>query len=206
MSVKIRMSRMGRRHRPFYRINAVDSRTPRDGRILEKLGHFDPIEKDESKQVVLDIERVQFWLDQGAVPSDTVIDILKKLGVTTKLGEQNKARRDRAKAIARKKSKPFNEAERIAVQKKIEAEAKAVEDAAKAAEEAAKAKEEAAKKAEEEAAAAVKAAEEAEAAKAKAAEEAAAAKKAEEEAAAAAKAAEEAAPAETTEEAAPEGE
>ena len=157
MAVKIRMTRMGRRHRPFYRINAVDSRTPRDGRILEKLGHFDPIEKDESKQVVLDTERVQFWLDKGAVPSDTVIDILNKLGVTTKAGEQKKARREKAKAIARKKSKPFNQAERIAAQKKAEAEAAAAEEAAK--------------KAEEEAAAAAKAAEEAAAASEEAAPE-----------------------------------
>ena len=53
MSVKIRMTRMGRRHRPFFRINAIDSRAPRDGRILEKLGHYDPILKDVDKQVVI---------------------------------------------------------------------------------------------------------------------------------------------------------
>ncbi len=53
MAVKLRLMRMGRRHRPFFRINAVDARTPRDGRILEKLGHYDPIEKDPAKQVVL---------------------------------------------------------------------------------------------------------------------------------------------------------
>ena len=51
MSVKIRMTRMGRRHRPFFRINAVESTTPRDGRILEKLGHYDPIEKNAEKQI-----------------------------------------------------------------------------------------------------------------------------------------------------------
>ena len=60
MSVKIRMTRIGRRHRPFFRINAIDSRAPRDGRILEKLGHYDPIEKDESKQVILKLERIQY--------------------------------------------------------------------------------------------------------------------------------------------------
>ena len=59
MAVKLRFTRMGRRHRPFFRINAVDSRTPRNGKILEKLGHYDPIEKDKDKQVVLDLERGQ---------------------------------------------------------------------------------------------------------------------------------------------------
>ena len=76
MAVKIRMTRMGRRHRPFFRINVVESRTPLGGRIIEKLGHYDPIEKDQSKQLVLDIERVQQWLDKGAVPSDAVSEIL----------------------------------------------------------------------------------------------------------------------------------
>ncbi|MHC4654774.1 MAG: 30S ribosomal protein S16, partial [Planctomycetota bacterium] len=46
MAVKLRLMRLGRRHRPFFRINAIDSRAPRDGRIIEKLGHYDPIEKD----------------------------------------------------------------------------------------------------------------------------------------------------------------
>lgn len=66
------MTRMGRRHRPFYRINAVSVCTPRDGRILEKLGHYDPIEKDPAKQVVLNLERVRYWIGQGALASDTV--------------------------------------------------------------------------------------------------------------------------------------
>ena len=71
MAVKLRMTRMGRRHRPFFRINAVEARTPRDGRILEKLGHYDPIEKDPAKQVVLNRERTEYWLDKAAIPSRT---------------------------------------------------------------------------------------------------------------------------------------
>jgi small subunit ribosomal protein S16 len=181
MAVKIRMMRLGRRHRPFYRINAVDGRTPRDGRILEKLGHFDPIEKDASKQLVLDLERVQHWLGLGAIPSESVDDILAKQGLKTKFFIERKKRREKAKAIARAKGKPFNTAERIAVVKAAEAAVLAAEEAAKAAEEAAKAKAEA-----EEAKA--KAAEEAKAAK----EEAKAAKEAAKAAAAEAKAAPEA--------------
>lgn len=151
MSVKIRMTRMGRRHRPFFRINAVDSRTPRDGRILEKLGHYDPLEKDESKQIVLDREKTQAWLDKGAIPSDTVGDILKKHGMSCKVMEERDARKAKAREIARKKGKPFNKADKVAIAKaaeaaKVEAEAKAAaeEEAAKKAEEEAKAAEEAA--------------------------------------------------------------
>ena len=81
MAVKIRMTRIGRRHRPFFRITAIDSRKPRDGKILEKLGHYDPIVKDPEKQLVLNVERVQYWLDKGAIPSDTVSDMLVKKGI-----------------------------------------------------------------------------------------------------------------------------
>ena len=212
MSVKIRMMRLGRRHRPFYRINAVDGRTPRDGRILEKLGHYDPIEKDASKQLVIDLERVQHWLGLGAIPSESVDDILARNGLKTKFYIERKKRREKANSIARKKGKPFNTAERVAIEKAAEAKAKAAEDEAKATEEAVKAKaqaEEAKAKAAEEAA---KAAEEAKAAEAAAKAAAAEEAKAAEEAAKAeeAKAAEEAAKAEEeakpAEEAAPEAE
>ncbi|TFG47635.1 MAG: 30S ribosomal protein S16, partial [Candidatus Brocadiia bacterium] len=84
MAVRIRMSRMGRRHRPFFRINVIDSRTPRDGKILEKLGHYDPLEKDKEKQVVLDTERTQYWIGKGAIPSDTVSELLVRLGIKHK--------------------------------------------------------------------------------------------------------------------------
>ncbi len=122
MSVKIRMTRMGRRHRPFFRINAIDSRAPRDGRILEKLGHYDPILKDVDKQVVIDLERVKFWLDKGAVPSDSVSEILLKLGVKTKHYTEKKQRRARALEIARKQGKPFTKAEKLAAEKAAEEE------------------------------------------------------------------------------------
>ncbi|MCK5563910.1 MAG: 30S ribosomal protein S16 [Planctomycetes bacterium] len=139
MAVKIRMTRIGRRHRPFFRINAVDGRTPRDGKILEKLGHYDPLEKDADKQVVIDLEKVKVWLDKGAVPSETVAEILAKRGLMTKYLEEKRVRRARAKAQAKKKGKLFAEADRVAAVKKAEADKLAVEEAKKAAEEAAKA-------------------------------------------------------------------
>ena len=186
MAVKIRMTRMGRRHRPFFRINAIESRAPRDGRILEKLGHYDPLEKDAAKQIVINRERIEHWLGQGAVPSDTVAEILLRHGIKTKYAEEKAARRAKARAIARTKGKLFTATERIVAEKKAKAEAEAKE-----AEE--KAKAEAAKAAEEKAKAEAEAKEKAEA-EAKAAAEAEAKAKAEAEAA---KAAEESAPAET---------
>jgi len=117
MSVKLRLSRMGRRNRPFFRLNAVESRTPRGGRIIEKLGHYDPIEKDIAKQLVLNKERIQYWLDKGAIPSDTVSQILLRQGIKTKYAKERSARRAKARALARKKGLPFNKAEKAALQK-----------------------------------------------------------------------------------------
>jgi small subunit ribosomal protein S16 len=73
---------MGRRHRPFYRVAAVDQRRARDGRMIEELGHFDPLLADESKQCVLNGERVKYWLSVGAQPSDTVRSLIKRCGIT----------------------------------------------------------------------------------------------------------------------------
>jgi len=110
----MRMTRMGRRHRPFFRINVVDSRTPRDGRVVEKLGHYDPLEKDKSKQIILDLERVKFWLDKGAIPSDTVSQILRRQGIKTKYAEEKTARVAKARVAVRKKGLPFTKAEKAA--------------------------------------------------------------------------------------------
>jgi small subunit ribosomal protein S16 len=150
MSVKLRMTRMGRRHRPFYRINAIESRTPRDGRVLEKLGHYDPLLKDPAKQIVLNHERTKYWLELGAIPSDTVAQILLREGIKSQHAEKKDARRAKARAIARAKGKPFDNTERIAAKKaaeaieeKAKAEAEAKEAAEKAAAEAKEAKEKA---------------------------------------------------------------
>jgi small subunit ribosomal protein S16 len=81
MSVKLRMKRMGRSHVAFYRLNAVDSRSPRDGRVIEELGIYDPANKDAAKQFVVNLDRCRYWLDQGATPSETVSSMLKRAGV-----------------------------------------------------------------------------------------------------------------------------
>ena len=79
--VRIRLKRMGRRHRPFYRISAMDQRSQRDGRVLEELGVYDPLENDLEKAVKLKEDRVRHWLSVGAQASDTVRDLLKKRGI-----------------------------------------------------------------------------------------------------------------------------
>src|SRR4051812_4312479 len=84
MSVKLRLKRMGRSNRSFFRLNAIDSRSPRDGRVIEELGHYDPREKDNAKQFVAKLDRCRYWLDHGAVPSETVSSLLKKNGVEHK--------------------------------------------------------------------------------------------------------------------------
>ncbi len=129
MSVKIRMSRHGRRHRPFFRINVIDTHTPRDGRIIEKLGHYDPLEKAADKQLVLDIERAKFWLDKGAVPSDSVSEMLTRKGIKHKYAAEKKTRRALARQRARKAGLPFLKSER----KTEEAPKKGAEGAAPAA-------------------------------------------------------------------------
>ncbi len=82
MPVHIRLRRMGAKKRPFYRIVAADSRRARDGRFLEILGTYNPITKPAEVQVFE--ERVTKWLDQGAIPSDTVSSLLTQIGFTEK--------------------------------------------------------------------------------------------------------------------------
>jgi small subunit ribosomal protein S16 len=76
--VKIRLKRFGRKNHAFWRINAVDSRSPRDGKVIEELGFYDPVNKDVSKQVLVNKARVEFWIKSGAQPSDTIRQILSR--------------------------------------------------------------------------------------------------------------------------------
>ncbi len=82
MAVKLRLKRLGRSHRSVYRVSAMDARRPRDGRVLEELGLYDPEHKDEAQQVRLNEERIQYWLSVGATPSPTVAQLLKKHGIS----------------------------------------------------------------------------------------------------------------------------
>ncbi|MGY6410534.1 MAG: 30S ribosomal protein S16 [Alkalilacustris sp.] len=90
MAVKIRLSRGGAKKRPHYSIVAADSRMPRDGRFLEKLGTFNPLlPKDSEDRVKMNMERVQHWLGQGAQPTDRVARFLEAAGVIAKKERNN---------------------------------------------------------------------------------------------------------------------
>ena len=80
MAVVIRMKRMGRKNREYYRICATDRRSPRDGRVIEELGTYDPHVKETDARCTLDGARVQYWLSVGAQPSDAVRTLIKKYG------------------------------------------------------------------------------------------------------------------------------
>ena len=80
MAVKIRLKRMGAKKAPFYRIVVSDSRTPRDGRFIEEIGTYNPL--TDPGEIQINAERAQYWLGNGAQPSDTVRALLKKSGVT----------------------------------------------------------------------------------------------------------------------------
>ncbi|HOB35212.1 MAG: 30S ribosomal protein S16 [Firmicutes bacterium] len=79
MAVRIRLRRMGAKKRPFYRIVVADSRSPRDGRVIEEIGYYNPI--SDPADIKVDVEKARKWLSTGAQPSDTVRDLLKKQGV-----------------------------------------------------------------------------------------------------------------------------
>ncbi len=85
--VVLRLKRLGRRHRPFYRVNAMDKRAPRNGRVIEALGWFDPI-APEDKQVCLKEDRINYWLSVGAQPSRTVATLLRRAGIEPTPGKK----------------------------------------------------------------------------------------------------------------------
>jgi small subunit ribosomal protein S16 len=93
VAVKIRMKMMGRKHRPYFRICAMDARKPRDGRVLEELGTYDPLVTDTDARVVLNGERVSYWLGVGAQPTEKVSTFIKKYGANgTHMAQQTAAR------------------------------------------------------------------------------------------------------------------
>lgn len=107
MATKIRMTRAGAKNRPFFRIVVADSRSPRDGRFLEKLGTYNPfLDKADSQRVVLNVERIKYWLSVGAQPSDRVARFLHEanLGPKPVIRETPKKSAPRAKTQERMKA------------------------------------------------------------------------------------------------------
>jgi small subunit ribosomal protein S16 len=89
MAVKIRMKRMGSKKQPFYRLVVADSRSPRDGRIIEQVGHYNPM--NEEKTLKIEEEKILKWLNTGAQPTETVKRLLKAEGVLEKFEASKKA-------------------------------------------------------------------------------------------------------------------
>jgi small subunit ribosomal protein S16 len=90
MAMKIRLARGGSKKRPFYRVVAADSRMPRDGRYVEKLGTYNPLlAKDDENRVQFNMERVNYWLGEGAQPTDRVARFLEAAGVVAKIDRNN---------------------------------------------------------------------------------------------------------------------
>lgn len=106
MAVKLRMKRLGRKNYAFFRLNAIDSRAPRDGRVIEELGYYDPRNKDQAKQFVANLDRCRYWLDHGAVPSETVSSLLKKNGIEHKSLRLPKPGKPKAAAAGAEGAKP----------------------------------------------------------------------------------------------------
>ena len=106
MSLKIRLSRGGAKKRPYYRVVVADSRKPRDGRYIERVGTYNPmVAKDHPERLKLDDERIKYWLGVGAKPSDRVARFLGDLGMIDKppIPEQTKQHLPRAKTLKRQK-------------------------------------------------------------------------------------------------------
>jgi small subunit ribosomal protein S16 len=117
--MKIRLARGGSKKRPHYAIVAADSRMPRDGRFIEKLGTYDPmLGKDDEKRVVMNMERVQYWLGQGAQPTDRIARFLEAAGARPKAERANMKKAEpgekakkRAEEKAKKAAAPADAAE-----------------------------------------------------------------------------------------------
>ncbi len=113
MAMKIRMTRAGAKNRPFYRIVAADSRSPRDGRFIEKLGTYNPLlEKGHPERVTLNVERIKYWISVGAKPSDRVARFLHEAQVGPKpvINETPKKSAPRPKTVERMKAQAEAEA------------------------------------------------------------------------------------------------
>ena len=133
MSLKIRLSRAGAKKRPYYRIVIADSRSPRDGRYIERVGTYDPlVPKGSAERVKLVEERIKHWLSQGAQPTDRVLRFLDVAGI-----QKRDARVNPNKGQPGTKRLEREEAKKTAAEEKVKAAAEAKEAAAKAAAEAA---------------------------------------------------------------------
>ena len=131
----IRLARSGAKKRPFFHVSVADSRMPRDGRFVERVGYYNPIASGQEVRLELDLERIDYWIGQGAQPSDRVLNLLKQNKETPEQTEQRLASKDlkRQKKLAKKLAdkEPIEEAPAEAATEEAPAEEAApVEEAA----------------------------------------------------------------------------
>jgi len=107
MAVRIRMKKLGRKHRPFFRMVAIDGRAPRDGKIIEELGHYDPLIKDTDARAVLNGERIAYWLSVGALPSENCAVLIKKYGKDGTHAAQQQAALEKIKTTRPQAPAPY---------------------------------------------------------------------------------------------------
>ena len=133
MSVSIRLSRGGAKKRPYYRIVVANSRSPRDGSFIEKIGTYNPLlGKDDEKRVVLDTERAKHWLSVGAQPTDRVARFLDAAGVKERVARNNPNKGvpgDKAKERAEERAAKAAEAEAATAEETVEVIAEKLEEA-----------------------------------------------------------------------------
>ena len=131
MALKIRLARGGAKKRPYYRIVVTDSRKPRDGRFIERLGTYNPLlAKDDPNRVTLKEERIKHWLGQGAQPSDRVAGFLGKAEIIPMPKQRNNPQKAQPKAKAQERAREKQEAAEAAAAAAAEAEAAPAEQAA----------------------------------------------------------------------------
>jgi small subunit ribosomal protein S16 len=119
--IKIRMSRGGAKKRPIYKIVIADSRKPRDGRFIEKVGFFNPLlPKDKKERLSLDIERIKYWLEKGARPSDRIARFLGEANVIPKPAQRNNPIKAKPKKKAQERLAAVEEAKKAAEAPKAE--------------------------------------------------------------------------------------
>ena len=131
MAMKIRLARGGSKKRPHYAIVAADSRMPRDGRFIEKLGTYNPLlPNDDEHRVVMNVERVQYWMDHGAQPTDRIARFLEAAGVTPKTERSNPKKGTPGKAAQERAAEKAEKAKAAEEAKNAPAEEAPAEDAA----------------------------------------------------------------------------
>lgn len=124
MSLRIRLTRSGSKKQPFYRIVVADSRSPRDGRFIEKVGTYNPrVPHDHAERLVLKEDRIKHWVGVGALPSDRVQRLLSKMGLAEAPKVNTQTKKDKPRAKAQERIKAAEEAAKAAAEAAASAEA-----------------------------------------------------------------------------------